>query len=162
MFTDIRDHMIEDNEYYETTDKRLKEAYDYAQERYKMVQKKIFIEGQDNFWKILTHVRSYASRAAKDFNDKYGRTWNHRSFLQVRQCGTIQIGFQVRIRDFIFHAGVFGIAFSGHSVFQACKYKQGLAMYQHLRIPATRIRVRQSTDDHVYSLGDGCDKDRQD
>lgn len=56
MFTDIRDHMIEDNEYYETTDKRLKEAYDYARERYKMVQKKIFIEGQDNFWKILTHV----------------------------------------------------------------------------------------------------------
>ena len=75
MFTDIRDHMIEDNEYYETTDKRLKEAYDYAQERYKMVQKKIFIEGQDNFWKILTHVRSYASRAAKDFNDKYGRAY---------------------------------------------------------------------------------------
>ena len=67
MFTDIRDHMIEDNEYYETTDKRLKEAYDYAQERYKMVQKKIFIEGQDNFWTILTHVKSYASRAARGF-----------------------------------------------------------------------------------------------
>ena len=49
MFTDIRDHMIEDNEYYETTNKRLKEAYDYAQGRYKQVQKKIFIEEQDNY-----------------------------------------------------------------------------------------------------------------
>ena len=43
MFTDIRDHMVEDNEHYSTTDSRLKEAYDYAQERYKLVQKKIFV-----------------------------------------------------------------------------------------------------------------------
>lgn len=95
MFTDIRDHMIEDNEYYETTDKRLKEAYDYAQERYKMVQKKIFIEGQDNFWKILTHVRSYASRAAKDFNDKYGRAY----FTDVKSDwrGPMVIGFSFMV-----------------------------------------------------------------
>lgn len=95
MFTDIRDHMIEDNEYYETTDKRLKEAYDYAQERYKMVQKKIFIEGQDNFWKILTHVRSYASRAAKDFNDKYGRAY----FTDVKSewRGPMVIGFSFMV-----------------------------------------------------------------
>ena len=95
MFTDIRDHMIEDNEYYETTDKRLKEAYDYAQERYKMVQKKIFIEGQDNFWKILTHVRSYSSRAAKDFNDKYGRAY----FTDVKSewRGPMVIGFSFMV-----------------------------------------------------------------
>ena len=75
MFTDIRDHMVEDNGYYETTDKRLKEAYDYAQDRYKMVQKRIFIEGQDNYWTILTNLRSYTSKAAKDFSDKYGRAY---------------------------------------------------------------------------------------
>ncbi|HAY18455.1 MAG TPA: mechanosensitive ion channel protein MscS [Rikenellaceae bacterium] len=95
MFTDIRDHMIEDNEYYETTDKRLKEAYDYAQERYKMVQKKIFIEGQDNFWTILTHVKSYASRAAKDFSDKYGRAY----FTDVKSewRGPMVIGFSFMV-----------------------------------------------------------------
>ena len=95
MFTDIRDHMIEDNEYYETTDKRLKEAYDYAQERYKMVQKKIFIDGQDNFWKILTHVKSYASRAAKDFSDKYGRAY----FTDVKSewRGPMVIGFSFMV-----------------------------------------------------------------
>ena len=95
MFTDIRDHMIEDNEYYDTTDKRLKEAYDYAQERYKMVQKKIFIEGQDNFWTILTHVKSYASRAAKDFSDKYGRAY----FTDVKSewRGPMVIGFSFMV-----------------------------------------------------------------
>ncbi len=95
MFTDIRDHMIEDNEYYDTTDKRLKEAYDYAQERYKMVQKKIFIEGQDNFWTILTHVKSYASRAVKDFSDKYGRAY----FTDVKSewRGPMVIGFSFMV-----------------------------------------------------------------
>ena len=95
MFTDIRDHMIEDNEYYDTTDKRLKEAYDYAQDRYKMVQKKIFIEGQDNFWTILTHVKSYASRAAKDFSDKYGRAY----FTDVKSewRGPMVIGFSFMV-----------------------------------------------------------------
>ena len=95
MFTDIRDHMIEDNEYYDTTDKRLKEAYDYAQDRYKMVQKKIFIEGQDNFWTILTHVKSCASRAAKDFSDKYGRAY----FTDVKSewRGPMVIGFSFMV-----------------------------------------------------------------
>ena len=91
MFTDLRDHLIEDNEYYETTNKRLKEAYDYAQSRYKLVQKKIFVEGQDNYWTILTHLKSYSQRAAKDFNDKYGRAY----FTDVKSewRGPMVIGF---------------------------------------------------------------------
>lgn len=95
MFTDIRDHMIEDNEYYETTNKRLKEAYDYAQGRYKQVQKKIFIEGQDDYWTILTNLKSYSQRAMKDFNDKYGRVY----FTDVRSewRGPIVIGFSFMV-----------------------------------------------------------------
>lgn len=95
MFTDLRDHLIEDNEYYETTDKRLKEAYDYAQGRYKMVQKKIFIDGQDNYWTILSSLKSYAQRAAKDFNDKYGRAY----FTDVRSewRGPMVIGFSFMV-----------------------------------------------------------------
>lgn len=95
MFTDLRDHLIEDNEYYETTNKRLKEAYDYAQGRYKLVQKKIFIEGQDNYWTILTNLKSYSQRAAKDFNDKYGRAY----FTDVRSewRGPMVFGFSFMV-----------------------------------------------------------------
>lgn len=95
MFTDIRDHVIEDNEYYDSTDKRLKEAYDYAQGRYKMVQKKIFIEGQDNYWKILTHFRSYFSQVLKDARDKYGQDY----FTDVRSewRGPIVLGFSFTV-----------------------------------------------------------------
>ncbi len=95
MFTDIRDHIIEDNEYYDTTDKRLKEAYDYAQGRYKMVQKKIFIDGQDNYWKILTHFRSYLPKVFKDAKDKYGQAY----FTDVRSewRGPIVLGFSFTV-----------------------------------------------------------------
>ena len=92
MFTDIRDHMVEDNEHYATTDARLKEAYDYAQERYKLVQKKIFVEGQRNYWYILTHLRQSVRRALSDCRDKYGRDYLNNK-IQSEWRGPIVLGF---------------------------------------------------------------------
>ena len=92
MFTDLRDHMVEDSAFYETTNKRLKEAYDYAQDRYKVVQKKIFIDGQSNYWDVLTHIKRFAGRAAEDFRDKYGRDYyNNRVHSEWR--GPMVVGF---------------------------------------------------------------------
>ena len=95
MYTATRAHLVEDNEYYETTDKRLKEAYDYAQERYKLVQKKIFIEGQDNYWNILTNLKSYVSRASKDFSDKYSRAYL--TDVKSEWKGPIVLGFSFMV-----------------------------------------------------------------
>ena len=92
MFTDIRDHMVEDNEHYATTDARLKEAYDYAQERYKLVQKKIFVDGQRNYWYILTHLRQSVRRAVTDCRDKYGRDYFNQK-VQSEWRGPIVLGF---------------------------------------------------------------------
>ena len=75
MYTDVRDHMVEDSTHYENTNKRLKEAYDYAQERYKIVQKKIFVDGQRDYWHVLTHIGQFSRSAFSDFNDKYGRDY---------------------------------------------------------------------------------------
>ena len=92
MFTDIRDHMVEDNEHYSKTDARLKEAYDYAQERYKLVQKKIFVDGQRNYWYILTHLRQSVRRAVTDCRDKYGRDYFNQK-VQSEWRGPIVLGF---------------------------------------------------------------------
>ena len=92
MFTDIRDHMIEDNEHYSTTDTRLREAYDYAQERYKLVQKKIFVDGQRNYWYVLTHLGSSVRRAVSDCRDKYGRDYFDNK-VQSEWRGPIVLGF---------------------------------------------------------------------
>ncbi|MBQ1700073.1 MAG: mechanosensitive ion channel family protein [Bacteroidales bacterium] len=92
MFTDLRDHMVEDNEHYETTNKRLKDAYDYAQERYKLVQKKIFTDGQRNYWTVIKNFKNYSSRAAGDFRDKYGRDYFN-SRVQSEWRGPMVVGF---------------------------------------------------------------------
>lgn len=75
MYTDLKEHLVEDNDYYETANKRLKEAYDYAQERYKLVQKKIFIDGQTNYWKVLSSLPATIKAVSSDFSDKYGRSY---------------------------------------------------------------------------------------
>ena len=62
----------EDNTYYTETDRHLKDAYDYAQERYSLVQKKIFIEGQDNYFLVLKNLGDNIRQAWKDCSDKYG------------------------------------------------------------------------------------------
>ena len=92
MFTDIRDHMVEDSGHYEVTDQRLKEAYDYAQERYKLVQKKIFVEGQRNYWYILTNLGQSSRRAFRDFNDKYSRDYFNET-VKSEWRGPIVLGF---------------------------------------------------------------------
>lgn len=61
----------EDNKYYDETDERLRNAYDYAQERYKTVQKKLFVEGQGNYFKTLLHFPRRLKRAKADFDSRY-------------------------------------------------------------------------------------------
>ncbi|MBQ6286569.1 MAG: mechanosensitive ion channel [Bacteroidales bacterium] len=92
MFTDIREHMVEDSEHYATTDEKLKEAYDYAQDRYKLVQKKIFVEGQRDYWYVLTHLKQFSSKAFRDFSDKYSRDYFDNT-VKSEWRGPIVLGF---------------------------------------------------------------------
>lgn len=64
----------EDSEYYADTDKVLKEAYDYAQSRYNGVQRKVFLEGQRNYFTVLRSFSRYWNRAVKDLKAKFGRS----------------------------------------------------------------------------------------
>lgn len=61
----------EDSEYYADTDELLKEAYDYAQTRYAEVQKKVFLEGQSDYFTLLQNPGRYWKRAVSDANKKY-------------------------------------------------------------------------------------------
>ena len=74
MYWDIIHRIEEDNSYYVETDKHLKEAYDYAQQRYRLVQRKIFIEGQSDYVRILRRFRRNFERATKDCKEKYSTT----------------------------------------------------------------------------------------
>ncbi len=60
-----------DNTYYEQTDERLRGAYDYAQERYAAVQKKLFVQGQGNYFKTLSRFPRRFTRAVEDLRSRY-------------------------------------------------------------------------------------------
>ena len=100
MFTDLRDHMVEDSEHYEITDARLRQAYDYAQDRYKLVQKRIFVEGQRNYWYVLTHLRQSISRAVADAGDKYGRDY-YNGKVESEWRGPMVLGFSFIILAYL-------------------------------------------------------------
>lgn len=92
MFTDIRKNMVQDKEYYDKTDNRLSEAYHYAQERYKQVQKRIFVDGHGAYWTVLPHLRQYSFRAIGDFKDKYSKDF-HGTTVKSEWRGPIVIAF---------------------------------------------------------------------
>ena len=69
-----------DNEHYDITSKRLKELYDYANERYHAIQQSIFVNGEDSYLKQIKQFRSYVRRAQQDVEDKY----ENKEFAKVR------------------------------------------------------------------------------
>ena len=72
IFTAERERILEDNEHYSEMSHRLKESYDYAQNRYRVIQKNIFVKGQDNYFKVLSHLGAYTRYAAEEVKGKYG------------------------------------------------------------------------------------------
>lgn len=106
MLVESRTHIVEDNDRYNQTDKRLKEFFDYAQERYTLVQKNIFMKGQDNYWKVLTHLKPYSQRAFRDASDKYSRS----SSLKVKSewRGPMVVGFTFMVLIYLLIAAALG------------------------------------------------------
>ncbi|MBQ5944001.1 MAG: mechanosensitive ion channel [Bacteroidales bacterium] len=70
-----KSQILDDNYSYDDADQRLKEAYDYAQNRYRLVQKNIFVHGQTNYVRILKNFRQNFNLAMRDTKDKYSREY---------------------------------------------------------------------------------------
>ena len=68
-----KDHIKADSDHYEDANMRLKESYDYAQLRYKELQKRIFMGGQDNYFMVIRDFPAYCKRAFADASKKYGK-----------------------------------------------------------------------------------------
>ena len=71
MFEDNKQRIIDDNKYYEEAAERLKESYDYAQERYSLLQKKMFTRNRNNFFQTLASFGSSWRTAVQDASRKY-------------------------------------------------------------------------------------------
>ena len=91
MSIEQKQRLIVDSTSYQETANMLKSAYDYAQDRYKSVQKKIFIDGQTDCITILKNFRRYWRQAMNDARDKYSRKYF--SSVQSQWRGPMVIGF---------------------------------------------------------------------
>ena len=66
-----KERLVRDSTHYAETAALLKSTYDYAQQRYKTVQNKIFIEGQTAYGALLKSFPRYWQQAVTDARDKY-------------------------------------------------------------------------------------------
>ena len=66
-----KEQLVRDSTHYSETAALLKSSYDYAQQRYKTVQNRIFIEGQTAYGALLKNFPRYWQQATRDAIDKY-------------------------------------------------------------------------------------------
>ena len=66
-----KERLVRDSTHYAETAALLKSTYDYAQQRYKTVQNKIFIDGQTGYLTLLKSFPRYWQQAVTDARDKY-------------------------------------------------------------------------------------------
>ncbi len=72
MFFESKAIVVADSIHYNETYMRLKESYDYASNYYKLLQRRIFIEGQTPWPTILSNFDYYWEEAKEDTKEKYG------------------------------------------------------------------------------------------
>ena len=96
MYTTMRDKIVMDSDHYEGMNSRLEESYKYARERYQLIQQRIFIDGQDNYFKVLRSFPRYTRQAFQDTRRKYGIGDNSIDAVALRKSdwrGPVVVGF---------------------------------------------------------------------
>ena len=88
-----REQILTDSLHYESANARLLESYNYAQEHYRIIQKKMFTQGQDNYLKILSHPATYVKQAIHEIQTKYGRGRGDGTGVSSDWRGPAVIGF---------------------------------------------------------------------
>lgn len=104
MLIDSKEHITQDSGDYNRTNLRLKEFFDYAQDRYSLVQKNLFLKGQEKYWNVLKNLGTYSSMAFKDAADKYGRSGH--PGLESEWRGPLVIGFPFTVLVYLLLIGL--------------------------------------------------------
>ena len=84
LYLQTKEDIINDSTHYDATWNQLKEAYEYAQSKYLGVQKRIFVDGQTNYFYILAQPKKFLSRVKNDISDKWEVALNPKARSQWR------------------------------------------------------------------------------
>lgn len=77
IYKESREKIIKDNEHYASLNDRISDSYRYAQDKYKLLQKHIFIDGQEKYISVLKRFPEYCRVAIADAKSKYGNIKIH-------------------------------------------------------------------------------------
>ena len=103
-----KERLVRDSTHYSETAQLLKSAYDYAQDRYRTVQNRIFIEGQTPYGQILRHFSRYWRQASRDAEDKYSPS--ALGGIQSQWRGPMVIGFSIFVLVYLVISILLGVA----------------------------------------------------
>ena len=93
LYQEGKEMILTDSQHYESADIRLRESYDYAQERYRAIQKKMFTQGQENYLEILRHPGKYFRKALHELKSKYSRNIGAETGVRSEWRGPVVFGF---------------------------------------------------------------------
>lgn len=93
LYKEGKEQILTDSQHYESANIRLKESYDYAQERYRIIQKRIFTQGQENYLEILCHPARYIKQASHELRTKYSRRLDGDSGVRSEWRGPVVFAF---------------------------------------------------------------------
>ena len=93
LYKEGKEQILTDSQHYESANIRLKESYDYAQERYRIIQKRIFTQGQENYLEILCHPARYIKQALHELRTKYSRRLDGDSGVRSEWRGPVVFAF---------------------------------------------------------------------
>ena len=109
MYKKSRAKVAEDSRHYAETNDRLKENYDYAQGRYKELQKSMF-RGQDSYYRVLRAPGRYAQRAFEEARDKYDSNFSgYSSAVKSEWRGPIVTGFIIWVLIYLVLASLLSL-----------------------------------------------------
>ena len=103
-----KERLVRDSTHYAETAALLKSTYDYAQQRYKTVQNRIFIEGQTAYGALLKSFPRYWQQAVTDAHDKYSPQALGDVSSQWR--GPMVIGFSLFLLVYLLISAVLAVA----------------------------------------------------
>ncbi len=101
LYKEGKEQILTDSQHYESANIRLKESYDYAQERYRVIQKRIFTQGQENYLEILSHPGKYVKQAMHELRTKYSRRLDGDSGVRSEWRGPVVFAFFLLVAFFI-------------------------------------------------------------
>ena len=102
-----KEQLVRDSTHYAETAALLKSTYDYAQQRYKTVQNKIFIDGQTGYLTLLKSFRRYWTQAVSDAKDKYSP--DTLGAVRSQWRGPMVVGFALFVLAYLLVSAILGV-----------------------------------------------------